>query len=441
MRRRVHLFRWSDIKRKLGRYVYRAAPEEEGTLAGELEAVEHAHVQQLIDWSWQKGVNYECIVGIIALRLLSYGYSDPFQFNEEEDWDVLDFLDTFNAHTGGWPVFQQLLLVGRKLRDRLADPGSYPRLQERGNLCDILDSNEDREYRDAVLRGLETGKQVPARTHLRALSRGLGCAAGAAVALLSLALDLVRDRGLYQGSQKDGDNLVFSYVFSAQPNWSPFFDLLTTEWPIWELLSHLACVDSSRPCATRSEVRCFASASRQRAACPHDPPVLQRNFAACGEHDICTWPEALGEAAQWCVPFSQRPPSPREPFLLRLGHDDEERVCSQCGQDGVIRALFARVGFREGVGEGGPAPFYVEFGARKPGMLNSAALRQFCGWEGLLMDSQPGETPHGACPGCPGVAELVRVEFVTAENVVSLFHKHGVPRDFDLLTIDVDYND
>lgn len=73
-------------------------------------------------------------------------------------------------------------------------------------------------------------------------------------------------------------------------------------------------------------------------------------------------------------------------------------------------------------------------------MLNSAVLREFCGWEGVLMDSQPGATPHGACPGCPGVAD-VRVEFVTAENVVSLFLKHDVPWDFDLLTIDTDYND
>ena len=109
-------------------------------------------------------------------------------------------------------------------------------------------------------------------------------------------------------------------------------------------------------------------------------------------------------------------------WMLKLSHDDEERVCAQCGQDGILRALFKRVGFRDLVGasiSGGQPPFFVEFGARKPGMLNSAALRELCHWDGLLMDSQPGETPYGGCKDCPGVAELVRTEFVTAENVVA----------------------
>eukprot|EP00434_Breviolum_minutum_P007539 symbB.v1.2.006656.t1/scaffold372.1/size218212/8 len=114
-------------------------------------------------------------------------------------------------------------------------------------------------------------------------------------------------------------------------------------------------------------------------------------------------------------------------------------VCSQCGQDGVLRTLFQNVGFRASKEQA--APFYVEFGARKPGMLNSAVLREFCGWQGILLDSQPGETPHGGCRDCPGVAEIVKTEFVTAENIVELFRKYDVPRDFDLLTIDTDYND
>mmetsp|Transcript_68746 Transcript_68746/g.201307 ORF Transcript_68746/g.201307 Transcript_68746/m.201307 type:complete len:694 (-) Transcript_68746:195-2276(-) len=460
--------RWAELRMKLSSYVHRAQ-EEPGSEAERLAIVEHLQMQRLINWSWEKGVRYECIIGIIAMRMLSYGYSNPMQFHEGEDFDVLDFLDTFNSHTGaldlltsswaallagGWPVFREFYLISRKVQDRMSDSDErYAKIQERPNECDDKDQAADIAYRDDLREALAKGTVPHASLHLAALSRGLACPAGRAVALLSMALDFVRNRGMYQGSLKDPTNLVYGLISTAQDtivawtrtksNWSPFFDLLTTRWPLWEVLSQLACVDTNRPCASRSAQRCFDPVQRQEVPCPHAPPRLRRNFAACGEHDICTWPPELN-VTEWCVPFGQRPAVPREPFLLWLGHDEEERICSQCGQDGVLRAIFDHIGFRDAAGpalDGGRPPFYVEFGARKPGMLNSAVLRQFCGWEGVLLDGQPGETPHGGCPGCPGVAEIVHKEFVTAENVVELFMKYTVPRDFDLLTIDIDYND
>lgn len=334
-------------------------------------------------------------------------------------------------------------------------PMKYPGLQGRPNECDELDSEEDLNYRDALLYAISRGEMLTPGLHLLALRRGTKCPVGNAVALLSLALDMVRNRGTYQGSLKDTQNMVYSLIVSAQDtisawvssklNWSPFFDLFTTKWPLWEVLSQLACVDTTRPCVTRSALQCYDFIHRRDVPCPHRHPVFRSIFVGCGEHDICTWPDfSTMERETWCVPHGQRPPDPLRPWMAELSHDMEERVCSQCGQDGVLRALFAHVGFREGTGpaeEGGAPPFYVEFGARKPGMLNSAALREFCAWDGILLDSQPGETPHGGCRDCPGVADIVRTEFVTAENVVALFLKHGVPRDFDLLTVDTDYND
>eukprot|EP00928_Gymnodinium_smaydae_P096580 TRINITY_DN8562_c0_g5_i1.p1 TRINITY_DN8562_c0_g5~~TRINITY_DN8562_c0_g5_i1.p1 ORF type:complete len:731 (+),score=133.96 TRINITY_DN8562_c0_g5_i1:56-2194(+) len=466
---------WAEIRSKIGRYVYwrkegepGGAPEDRMAPAG----VHHVDIQNMIDYSWERGKTFECVIGVISMRLLSFAYLDPMQFVEEspENFDVLDFLDVFNQHTGaldllqsawaallagGWPVFRQLLLVGRKVRDRMATPGAYPRLQGRPNECDSLDSAADVGYRDEIRRALrEEGSWPLAGTHILALRRGVGCPAGQAVAMLALALDMVRNREMYQGSLKNNENLVYALVSSAQDtvgswtrsknNWSPFFDLLTTEWPLWDILSELACVNTKRPCVTRSPWQCYDMVRRQRMPCPHRPPREKRNFASCGEHDICTQ-ESL-DVADFCVAFDRRPAEPKEPFLLGLGHDDERRVCAQCGQDGVIRAIFSKIGFRPATrpaagGLEAVAPYFVEFGARKPGMLNSAALRTFCRWDGLLMDSQPGETPHGGCRDCPGVAELVRKEFVTAENVVELFEKHGVPRDFDLLTVDTDYND
>lgn len=455
--------KWAEIRSKIGHYVYRRA-EDDSVLA----MAEHREVQDLINWSWTKGVNFECILGIIALRLLSFGYSDPLQFNVHHDpeFGILDFLDTFNQHSGaldlltsswaallagGWPVFRQLHLVSKKLIDVMDDrPMKYPNLQERPNECDELDGEEDLNYRDAVIFGLNSGEMPALGIHLLAIRRSTGCPVGTAVGLLGVALEMIRARGTYQGSLKDSGNLVYALILTAQDtvsswvqtksNWSPFFDLFTTKWPIWEMLSQLACVDSTRPCVTRSALQCYDFVHRQSVPCPHQSPQIRSIYVACGEHDICTWPDSFGsqEAKDWCVPHDLRLVEKR-PFLRELNHDAEERVCSQCGQDGVLRTLFQNVGFRASKEQA--APFYVEFGARKPGMLNSAVLREFCGWQGILLDSQPGETQHGGCRNCPGVAEIVKTEFVTAENIVELFRKYDVPRDFDLLTIDTDYND
>ncbi|CAE8589009.1 unnamed protein product, partial [Polarella glacialis] len=202
--------KWSDIRTRVSQYVYRPK-EYMGTREGREE---HAAVQELIDWSWTKGASFECIIGIIGLRLLSYGYSDPLQFNDGESFDVLDFLDIFNAHTGtldlltsswaallagGWPIFKELWHVGRKLKDRMNDtPIKYPNLQERANECDKLSTKEDIIYMDAVIQGLETGELPAFGNHLVALRRGSECPAGTAVAFLSMALDMVRRRGMYQ---------------------------------------------------------------------------------------------------------------------------------------------------------------------------------------------------------------------------------------------------
>jgi len=39
-----------------------------------------------------------------------------------------------------------------------------------------------------------------------------------------------------------------------------------------------------------------------------------------------------------------------------------------------------------------------------------------------------------------GVSELIKEEYITAENINQLFNKYNVPREFDLLSIDIDYN-
>lgn len=101
----------------------------------------------------------------------------------------------------------------------------------------------------------------------------------------------------------------------------------------------------------------------------------------------------------------------------------ERQVHSQGGEDGVLLHLFERLGATN--------RFFVEFGAWDGRhWSNSAHLRIEHGWRGLLMDGDPDR-----------VADEVRKEFITAENVELLFTRYEVPPAFDLLSMDIDGNE
>jgi hypothetical protein len=99
------------------------------------------------------------------------------------------------------------------------------------------------------------------------------------------------------------------------------------------------------------------------------------------------------------------------------------QVHSQGGEDGVLLRLFEKIGVRH--------RHFVEFGAWDGLHLsNTANLRLNHGWSGLLMEGS--DRADG---------ELVRRERVDAGNIESLFDQYEVPRDFDLLSVDIDGND
>ena len=101
----------------------------------------------------------------------------------------------------------------------------------------------------------------------------------------------------------------------------------------------------------------------------------------------------------------------------------EAKVYSQNGEDGVIEAIFARLGTTN--------KYFVEFGCEDGTECNSAYLLDQA-WTGLMMDG---------AGVCNNPKATIRKEFVTAENINWLFHKYGVPPEFDLLSIDIDGND
>jgi hypothetical protein len=101
----------------------------------------------------------------------------------------------------------------------------------------------------------------------------------------------------------------------------------------------------------------------------------------------------------------------------------ERKVFSQNGEDGVIEAIFNEIGVTN--------RYFVEFGCEQAVECNTAYLLSL-GWTGLLMD--------GAGISKNPLAD-VKKEFITAENINALFAKYNVPREFDLLSIDIDGND
>lgn len=99
----------------------------------------------------------------------------------------------------------------------------------------------------------------------------------------------------------------------------------------------------------------------------------------------------------------------------------ERKVYSQSGEDGVIERIFDKIGVMNKT--------IVEFGeARGEKNSNSTHLRLNHGWTTILFDRNP-------------TSDLVRAATITAENINSLFEKSGVPRYFDILSIDIDGND
>src|ERR1035437_342237 len=98
------------------------------------------------------------------------------------------------------------------------------------------------------------------------------------------------------------------------------------------------------------------------------------------------------------------------------------KMFAQFGEEAVFDYIFQNIGTTN--------KYVVDFGASElnSGLSNSKYLFEN-GWSGLLMDGKSDGNP------------LIKEEFITAENICSLFDKYSVPKEFDLLSIDIDGND
>lgn len=100
----------------------------------------------------------------------------------------------------------------------------------------------------------------------------------------------------------------------------------------------------------------------------------------------------------------------------------ERKVFSQNGEDGIIESLLTVIGIKN--------KYYVEFGVESGIECNTRHLRENLGFTGLLMDGRHEDHSIG-----------LHKEIVNAENINDLFSKYNVPNEFDVLSIDIDFND
>lgn len=99
----------------------------------------------------------------------------------------------------------------------------------------------------------------------------------------------------------------------------------------------------------------------------------------------------------------------------------EFKIYSQNKEDGITLEIINRI-------LPGTNGYYVEFGTQNGDECNTRVLRG--SWKGLLMDGSHENKSIN-----------LNKEFVTRENILDLFKKYDVPPSFNLLSIDVDFND
>jgi hypothetical protein len=111
----------------------------------------------------------------------------------------------------------------------------------------------------------------------------------------------------------------------------------------------------------------------------------------------------------------------------------ERQVFSQNGDDGILAEIFHRIGATN--------RYAVEFGASDGHECCTRRLMVEGRWGGLLMDGNPVAAARAASLHAGRKDIVVRTAMVRVDNVLDLFAENSVPREPDLLVVDVDGND
>ena len=128
----------------------------------------------------------------------------------------------------------------------------------------------------------------------------------------------------------------------------------------------------------------------------------------------------------------------------------EKKFYSQNGEDGILEFIFSVIDTTN--------KYSVEFGVGNGTQCNTIYLQEKKGWNGLMMDYSPDPANTSGSDAnkawyknikrifnrktrSPNLHLDIKNEKVTADNIQQLFQKYQVPKQFDLLSIDIDFND
>ncbi len=113
----------------------------------------------------------------------------------------------------------------------------------------------------------------------------------------------------------------------------------------------------------------------------------------------------------------------------------ERQIFSQGGEDGIIEEIFKRIGTTN--------KYFVELGIGN-GLENNTAYLLLNHWSGLWLD-RSSKKINLILQKFQSLIEhnklMVKQAFVTAENIETLLQELNAPKEFDLLSIDIDGND
>nr|WP_294789986.1 hypothetical protein [uncultured Mucilaginibacter sp.] len=112
----------------------------------------------------------------------------------------------------------------------------------------------------------------------------------------------------------------------------------------------------------------------------------------------------------------------------------EHQVFSQNGEDGIIQEIFNRIGTTN--------KYFVEFGVTD-GLETNSLFLLYKEWKGLWIDGNSEDIKKINARFSDFIRDgkiAVKEQFITAENIESIFKSADVPVDLDLLSIDIDYN-
>lgn len=115
---------------------------------------------------------------------------------------------------------------------------------------------------------------------------------------------------------------------------------------------------------------------------------------------------------------------------MKLTIQNENKIYSQNGEDGIIQCIFEAIGTTNKIA----VEIGISASSGQQGRIENNTMNLLSsGWKTFWFDCiDPSYVPENC---------IFTKEFLTIENVTDIFTRVGVPKDFDLLSIDIDGND